>query len=60
MSVGGYSDSVAFCGLKEMTLLSDIYPDNIVPIFRWHHLERLYAIFLILDESLFTWESCYE
>jgi hypothetical protein len=29
------------CGLKEMTLLSDIYPDIIVPIFRWHHLERL-------------------
>lgn len=33
----------------EMTLLSDIYPDNIVQVFRWHDLERLYAIVSIFN-----------
>ena len=47
------------CGLKEMTLLSDIYPDIIVPIFRWHHLERLYAILIVLNVFLFTMGPCY-
>ena len=33
-------------GPMETTLLSDIYPNNIVQAFRWHGLERLYAIFV--------------
>lgn len=61
MSVGGYSDSVTICGLEEMTLLRDIYPDNIVPIFSLTSFEASVCyFFLILDESLFTWELCYD